>query len=85
MREFGYRPALRRRLRPVAMFGISFSFISISTGIYTSFGYGLATLGTASIWVWPVVLAGQMLVALVIAELGSRVPLAGYSTIGEPG
>jgi amino acid transporter len=61
------------------MFGISFSFISISTGIYTSFGYGLITLGTASIWVWPVVLAGQMLVALVIAELGSRVPLAGYS------
>jgi amino acid transporter len=79
MREFGYRPALRRRLRPLAMFGISFSFISISTGLYTSFGYGLATLGTASIWVWPVVLAGQMLVALVIAELGSRVPLAGYS------
>jgi amino acid transporter len=79
MREFGYRPTLKRRLHPVAMFGISFSFISISTGLYTSFGYGLGTLGTASIWVWPVVVAGQMLVALVIAELGSRVPLAGYS------
>lgn len=79
MRDFGYAPALQRRLRPVAMFGISFSFISISTGLYTSFGYGLTTLGTASIWVWPVVLAGQLLVALVIAELGSRIPLAGYS------
>jgi amino acid transporter len=79
MRDFGYAPALQRRLRPLAMFGISFSFISISTGLYTTFGYGLATLGTASIWVWPVVLAGQLLVALVIAELGSRVPLAGYS------
>jgi amino acid transporter len=79
MREFGYSPTLKRRLHPVAMFGISFSFISISTGLYTSFGYGLGTLGTASIWVWPVVVAGQLLVALVIAELGSRVPLAGYS------
>src|SRR2546427_5772012 len=31
------------------------------------------------IWLWPVAAAGQLLVALVVAELGTRIPLAGYS------
>ena len=53
--------------------------MSITTSVYTSFGYGLGKFGPASVLFWPVVLAGQLLVALIIAELGSRIPLTGYS------
>ena len=79
LEAFGYKPQLKRTLKPWAIFGIAFSFMSITTSIYTVFGYGLGSFGTASIWMWPVVLVGQLLVALVIAELGTRIPLAGYS------
>jgi amino acid transporter len=53
--------------------------MSITTSVYTSYGYGLGKFGPASVLFWPAVLAGQLLVALIIAELGSRIPLAGYS------
>jgi amino acid transporter len=76
---FGYRPQLKRTLKPWAVFGIAFSFMSITTSVYTSYGYGLGKFGPASVLLWPAVLAGQLLVALIIAELGSRIPLAGYS------
>lgn len=79
LENFGYKPQLKRTLKPWAIFGIAFSFMSITTSIYTVFGYGLGSFGTASIWMWPIVLVGQLLVALVIAELGTRIPLAGYS------
>lgn len=77
--SFGYTPELKRTLKPWAVIGISFSFMSITTSVYTSFGFGLGKFGTASIWFWPVVLLGQLLVAMILAELGSRIPLAGYS------
>jgi amino acid transporter len=76
---FGYKPQLKRTLKPWAVFGIAFSFMSITTSVYTSYGYGLGHFGPASVLLWPAVLAGQLLVALIIAELGSRIPLAGYS------
>lgn len=77
--RFRYEAQLKRTLKPWAVFGIAFSFMSITTSVYTSFGYGLGQFGPASVLFWPVVLAGQLLVALIIAELGSRIPLAGYS------
>lgn len=76
---FGYKPQLKRSLKPWAVFGIAFSFMSITTSVYTSYGYGLGKFGPASVLLWPAVLVGQLLVALIIAELGSRIPLAGYS------
>lgn len=79
LESFGYQSQLKRTLHPWAIFGIAFSFMSITTSVYTSFGFGLGKFGTASVLLWPVVLAGQLLVAFVIAELGSRIPLAGYS------
>lgn len=77
--SFGYTPELKRTLKPWAVVGISFSFMSITTSIYTAFGFGLGKFGTASILFWPIVLVGQLLVAMILAELGSRIPLAGYS------
>jgi amino acid transporter len=79
LESFGYKPQLKRSLRPMALFGIAFSFMSITTSVYTTFGFGLGKFGPASVWVFPITLGGQVLIALVVAELGSRIPLAGYS------
>jgi amino acid transporter len=75
----GYRPELRRTLRFFSMFAISFSIISITTGIFLNYGFGLQYWGPASIWTWPIVAVGNVLIALVVAELGTRIPLAGYA------
>ena len=61
------------------MFAIAFSIISITTGIFLNFGFGLTWFGPASIWTWPVVALGNTMIALVVAELGTRIPLAGYA------
>jgi hypothetical protein len=43
LRGFGYTPELRRSLDLLASFSIAFSYISPVVGVYTLFGYGLAT------------------------------------------
>ena len=58
---------------------MAFSFISITTGIFTTYAFALATGGTRAIWTWLIVVAGQSLVALVYGALSVRVPLSGYS------
>src|SRR5215475_4780593 len=75
----GYKPELRRSLRFFSMFAIAFSIISITTGIFLNYGFGLRYWGPASIWTWPAVGAGNIMIALVVAELGTRIPLAGYA------
>ena len=75
----GYKPELRRSLRFFSMFAIAFSIISITTGIFLNYGFGLAYWGPAAIWTWPIVGACNMMIALVVAELGTRIPLAGYA------
>jgi amino acid transporter len=75
----GYRPELRRSLRFFSMFAIAFSIISITTGIFLNYGFGLSYWGPASIWTWPIVGVGNVMIALVVAELGTRIPLAGYA------
>ena len=75
----GYKPELRRSLRFFSMFAIAFSIISITTGIFLNYGFGLAYSGPAAIWTWPIVGVCNMMIALVVAELGTRIPLAGYA------
>jgi len=41
----GYQPELRRSLRFFSMFAIAFSIISITTGIFLNYGFGLAYWG----------------------------------------
>jgi len=77
--SFGYKQELRRALRLFSLYAVAFSIISITTGLFANYGFGLAHLGPAMIWLWPVAAVGQLLVALVVAELGTRIPLAGYS------
>lgn len=75
--EFGYRQELRRTLRLFSVFSVAFSIISITTGIFLNFSFGISELGPVSIWTWPVAAVGQTLVVLVLAELATRIPLAG--------
>ena len=44
----GYKPELRRSLRFFSMFAIAFSIISITTGIFLNYGFGLAYWGPRS-------------------------------------
>jgi amino acid transporter len=77
LENLGYRQQLRRSLGFVSMFTVSFSVISITTGIFTNLGFGLANLGPAAIWTWPIVVVGTLVFSLILAELGSRIPIAG--------
>lgn len=77
--EYGYKPVFDRSLKRFASFAIGFSFISITTGIFTTYGSVLNTSGPLGIWTWPIVAFGQLMVALVFGALASRMPLAGYT------
>src|SRR5579863_9593365 len=74
---FGYKQELHRTLGFFSSFAAAFSYISPSTGIFTLFYLGLTTVGGVFIWSWPIVAAGQMLVALNFAEVASHFPIAG--------
>src|ERR1700722_11477604 len=77
--HFGYTQQFVRSLRNFESFAVAFSFISITTGIFTTFGFALTTGGPRAIWTWLIVAAGQALVALVYGSLAARGPLSGYS------
>src|SRR3984885_1868310 len=79
LESYGYRQQFVRSLRNFESFAVAFSFISITTGIFTTFAFVLATGGPRGIWTWPIVIVGQTLVALVYGALAARVPLSGYS------
>ena len=77
MDQFGYASQFPRVLRRFALFAIAFSIVSITTGIFVNYAYGLTQLGPAAVWLWPVAAVGQFLVVLVLAELAGHFPLAG--------
>ncbi|MEI7744199.1 MAG: amino acid permease [Chloroflexota bacterium] len=77
LRALGIQPELKRTLGFVANFALAFSFLSVSTGTFGNFGVGIGLGGPAFIWSWPIVIIGQLFVALVFAELASHFPVAG--------
>jgi len=77
LEKFGYKQELNRGLGTFSSFAVAFSYISPSTGIFTLFGVGMAALGAALFWTWPVVALMQFIVALNFAELSSHFPVAG--------
>ncbi|WP_435009179.1 amino acid permease [Tundrisphaera lichenicola] len=74
---FGYRQRLDRSLGGFSSFAAGFSYLSILTGLPQLFYLGYGAAGPAFFWTWPVVLAGQFLVALCFAELSAEYPLSG--------
>ena len=67
LQQFGYQQEFRRELKRFASFAIGFSFISITTGIFTTYGSVLNWGGPLGIWTWPIVIVGQLFVSLVFA------------------
>ncbi len=77
LRSLGIKPELKRSLGFLSNFAIAFAFISVSTGSFGNYGIGIGLSGPAFYWSWFVVIGGQLLVALVFAELASHFPVAG--------
>src|ERR1700712_1879300 len=73
----GYQQELRRDLGSFASFAAGFSFVSILTTVFQLFAFGFSFGGPAFVFTWPVVFVGQLMVALVFAELAATYPLAG--------
>jgi urea carboxylase system permease len=62
---------------PFSSFAAGFSFVSILTTVFQLFGLGFGLGGASFFWAWPLVFAGQLLVALCFAELAARWPVSG--------
>ncbi len=75
--KFGYTQQLKRSLGTFSSFAVAFSYISPSTGIFALFYLGLTTVGGVFFWTWPLVAAGQFIIALNFAEVTSHYPIAG--------
>lgn len=75
--EAGYEPQLHRRLSSFGSFAVSFSVMSVLMGVFANYGYVLGKAGPFGLWTWVIVGIGQMLVAMVFADMAGRVPLTG--------
>lgn len=75
--KLGYRQELTRSLGQFSTFATGFAFISILTGMFLLFGFTYASGGPASFWAWMIAIGGQMLFALIFAELAVKYPLTG--------
>jgi amino acid transporter len=73
----GEEEGLKREFSLWAIFALAFAFISPIVALYGIFTFSVTTAGPAAWWGFFVVLAGQLLVAFVFAELASRWPYEG--------
>ncbi|KAL5521896.1 TPO5_1 [Sanghuangporus sanghuang] len=76
--KMGYKQELKRDLSLLQNFGVSFSIISVITGIPSLFLYGLTTGGpVVMVWGWVVISCFTMIVGLAMAEVCSAHPTSG--------
>jgi amino acid transporter len=73
----GETEGLKREFSQFAIFALAFAFISPIVALYGIFAFAVTSAGPAAWWGFIVVLAGQLLVAAVFAELASRWPFEG--------
>jgi amino acid transporter len=73
----GEEEGLKREFSLWAIFALAFAFISPIVALYGIFAFSITAAGPAAWWGFFIVLAGQLLVALVFAELASRWPFEG--------
>src|ERR1700746_1471748 len=74
---FRYKQELDPSLGSFSSFAAGFSYISILTGVTALYGFGYLNAGPGVWWTWPVVVGGQILVALSFMELAAQYPIAG--------
>src|SRR5580658_506681 len=77
MEHFGYKQSLDRGIGAFGSFAAGVSYISILTGTFQLFYFGFGTAGPAYLWSWPLVLVGQLAVALCFMELAAKYPICG--------
>jgi urea carboxylase system permease len=77
MEHFGYKESLARSIGSFGSFAAGVSYISILTGTFQLFYFGFGTAGPAYLWSWPMVLVGQLAVALCFMELAAKYPICG--------
>lgn len=70
-------PQLRREFSLWSAAAVAFAFISPIVALYSIFGLLLGAAGPSGWWAFPIVLVGQLLVALAFGELASRWPIEG--------
>jgi amino acid transporter len=68
---------LKREFTLRSAFSLAFADVSPIVALYTVFAVAVALAGVGFWWAFPIVLAGQLLVAAVFGEVSSRWPLAG--------
>ncbi|XP_073108696.1 amino-acid permease BAT1 homolog isoform X3 [Elaeis guineensis] len=78
LRQLGYKQELSRRLSALSNFSVTFSIISILTGITTLFNTGLEFGGPVTmIYGWPIAGGFTLVVGLAMAEICSAYPTSG--------
>ena len=78
LERFGYAQELLRSMGGFSTFAISFTIISIITGVFTLYDYGLQMGGPLEMTLgWPLVSLGTLFVGLSMAELCSAIPTSG--------
>jgi len=77
LRKLGYIQELDRSLGVFSNFALSFSVISILTGLITLYGFNVMEKGAYGFWAWIVVGIFQLFMALSLGEIASCYPIAG--------
>ena len=77
LHSHGYDQQLHRGLSLWSSFSVGFATVSPVVGIYSVMSLGAMNAGPSWVWIVPLCLALQLLVALVYAELASQYPNAG--------
>ncbi|MBI3504167.1 MAG: amino acid permease [Proteobacteria bacterium] len=91
LHQYGYAQELLRDMGGFANFAVSFTIISVITGIAMLFGHGLNYGGPAiNGYGWPLVTVFTLAVAASMAEIASAIPTAGAmyhwsAVLGGPG
>ena len=78
LRRLGYAQELLRAMGGFSSFALSFSVISILTGVFSTYGDAVRGGGPAALGLgWPLVSLGTACVAVAMGELASAFPTAG--------
>ena len=77
LNRLGYAQELYRTIGGFSNFAITFSVISILSGLLFLYGDGQQLAGHWNVWTWGVVCFFQIILALALGEIASIYPLAG--------
>lgn len=78
LKQLGYRQELSRSLSSIGNFAVTFTIISVLTGLTTTFNTGLTYGGPLTmVYGWPIVGMLTLVVGLAMAEICSAYPTSG--------